>query len=845
LTPPGLSYISDAVSQLPPSARVVVIGAGIAGASVAHHLTQLGWSDIVIVDQGPLWETGGSTSHAPGLVFQLNASHTMTQMARWTAELLGGLALDGEPCWHPVGGIEVATTGERCAELERRWARAQGYGLTDAQLLSPAEAQERIPLLDPSAILGGLLVPSDGIAKAVRAAEVLGRGAAARAYGGCEVTGFEVVRGHVRAVETTRGTVATDTVVLAAGIWGAKVGRLAGVELPVAPVQHQYALTAPLAELAGETREVVHPILRHQDHAMYFRQHGERYGVGNYRHEPRLVEPEAIASGWTGAGEQPSILPFTAGDFAAARREAGAMLPALRDVEYQRTFNGLMSFTPDGFPLLGEAGSVRGLWLAQAIWVTHAGGAGRALAELMTHGDSPLDLHECDPERYDGHGLSRPYRRARGAQGYREVYDIIHPRQQSEQARGLRRTPFHAREVALGAHFFESAGWERPQWYEANAALLADDSGGGAEPYRPASEWAARHWSPIVAAEHAACREGVGIFDVSPFTKLEVSGPGALAYLQRLAANEVDRPVGTIVYTAMLAPRGGIMCDLTITRLAEDRFWVVTGGAVGKHDLAWMRKHLPADGTVALHDRTSGLCCLGVWGPRARDLLAAVTEDDVSGAAFGYMTARDLHVGYVPVRALRISYVGELGWEIYAPTEFGAELWDTLWAAGEAVGAVACGGAAYDSLRLEKGYRLWGQDIDEEHNAYEAGLGWAVRLGKGDFIGREAAARVKEEGVTRKLCCMVTEDPSVLLAGQEPIFDCELALGYVTSAAYGATVGRSILYGYLPVRHAEVGTELCVYSEGQPQPVRVVAEPLFDPAMERLKDVRPAEPALT
>ena len=311
--------------------------------------------------------------------------------------------------------------------------------------------------------------------------------------------------------------------------------------------------------------------------------------------------------------------------------------------------------------------------------------------------------------------------------------------------------------------FFESAGWERPQWYEANAP--AD--------YRPASAWAAREWSPIVAAEHAACRERVGIFDLSPFTKLEVSGPGALAYLQRLAANEVDRPLGTIVYTAMLSPRGGIMCDLTITRLAEDRFWVVTGGAVGKHDLAWMRRNLPADGSVSIHDRTSGLCCLGVWGPAARELVASVTEDDVSGEAFPYMSARELHIGYVPVRALRISYVGELGWEIYAPTEFGAALWDTLWAAGEAVGAVACGGGAYDSLRLEKGYRLWGQDIDEEHNAYEAGLGWAVRLGKGDFIGRDAAARVKEAGVTRRLCCLVTDDPSVLLVGKEPVFDGE------------------------------------------------------------------------
>jgi glycine cleavage system T protein len=565
---------------------------------------------------------------------------------------------------------------------------------------------------------------------------------------------------------------------------------------------------------------------------MYFRQHGDGYGVGNYRHEPRLVDPEEILP-VEQAPEQPSILPFTPEDFESARREAGELLPALRGVDYVRTFNGLMSFTPDGFPLLGETGSVRGLWLAEAIWVTHAGGAGKALADLMTHGDSELDLHECDPERYDGHGLARPYWRSRGAQGYREVYDVIHPRQQSEQVRGLRRTPFHARQVELGAQFFESAGWERPQWYEANAALVA-------EPVRPASDWAARYWSPVVAAEHAACRDRVGIFDVSPFTKVEVSGDGALAYLQRLAANEVDRPVGTIVYTAMLGPRAGIMCDLTITRLGEDRFWVVTGGAVGTHDIAWMRRHLPGDGSVSLVNRTSGLCCLGLWGPRARDVLASVTESDISNEAFPYMSARELFVGPVPVRALRISYVGELGWEIYAPAEFGGALWDTLWEAGAAFGAVACGGGAYDSLRLEKGYRLWGQDIDEEHNAYEAGLGWAVRLAKGDFIGREAAARIKETGVSRRLCCMVTEDPAAILAGKEPLLDGERPVGYVTSAGYGATVGKSVLYGYLPVEYAEPGTTLSVWTAGHAEPVVVSAEPLFDPAMERLKDVRPA-----
>ena len=494
-----------------------------------------------------------------------------------------------------------------------------------------------------------------------------------------------------------------------------------------------------------------------------------------------------------------------------------------------------MSFTPDGFPLLGESSAARNLWLAQAIWVTHSAGCGRALAELMTHGDALLDLHECDPQRFDAHGTSPSYARVRGAQGYREVYDVIHPRQQSEQARGLRTTPFYEREADLGAHFFESAGWERPQWYEANRELLTGDE------VLPHDEWAARHWSPIVQAEHRACRERVGLFDLTPFTKVEVKGPGALAFLQRLAANDVDKPIGVIVYTAMLSPRGAIMCDLTITRLAEDRFWVVTGGAVGRHDVAWMRRHEPGDGSVVLTDLTSSLCCLGVWGSLARDLVGSRTEDDLSNEAMAYMRAGTADIGHVACRLLRVSYVGELGWEIYAPAELGRRLWDTLWDAGRSLGAVACGGAAYDSLRLEKGYRLWGQDIDEEHDPYEAGLGWAVRLGKNaDFIGRDAAAAAAARGVTRRLCCLVTDDPAVMLVGKEPLLDGDAPVGYVTSAGYGATLGESILYAYLPVERAEPGTVLAVHSAGADHRVTVVSEPRFDPEMARLRDVATA-----
>jgi glycine cleavage system T protein len=803
----------------PESARVVIVGAGIAGAGVAHHLAERGWEQIVVVDQGPLFQTGGSTSHAPGLVFQHNASRTMTRLAQWTVEKLTALG-----AFHPVGSIEVATTEERWAELDRRWARGRGYGL-QTSLLEPAQVAELLPLLDHDTILGGFHVADDGIAKGVRATEALCRHDAVAAFGDCEVTGLLIEGGRAVGVQTVHGTIRAEHVVVAAGIWGREVARLApGLNVPLVPVEHQLAYTAPLPELAGETREVVHPILRHQDHAMYFRQVADGYAIGNYRHEPRLADPE-----------RPAELAFTAEDFASAREEAGRMLPALRDVELTRAFNGLMSFTPDGFPLLGESAAARNLWLAQAIWVTHSAGCGRALAELMTHGDALLDLHECDPQRFDAHGTSTSYVRLRGAQGYREVYDVLHPRQQNEQARGLRTTPFYERQERLGAEFFESAGWERPQWYESNGELLTGDE------VLPHDEWSARFWSPIVQAEHRACRERAGIFDLTPFTKVEVKGPGALAFLQRLAANDVDKAVGVIVYTAMLSPRGGIMCDLTITRLGEDRFWVVTGGAVGRHDVAWMRRHLPDDGSVVFTDLTSSLCCLGVWGPLARDLVGARSDDDLSNEAVPYMRAGSLHIGHVACRALRVSYVGELGWEIYAPAEFGRGLWDTLLEAAASMGAAPCGGGAYDSLRLEKGYRLWGQDIDEEHDPYEAGLGWAVRLGKdADFIGREAAAAIKERGVTRRLCCLVTDDPAVMLVGKEPLLDGERAVGYVTSAGFGATLGESIAYGYLPVELSEPGTALSVHTARAEHRVTVASEPRFDPEMARLKEVAAA-----
>ncbi len=811
-------------------ARLIIIGAGIVGCSVAYHLTRRGWRDIVVVDQGPLFDTGGSSSHAPGLVFQTNASKLMTTLAKDTVQLYSGLELDGQPCWYGVGSLEVAYTTERWQDLHRKLGFAKSYGL-EASLISPQETHDLVPLLDSGVIHGAYHVPSDGIAKPVRAAEAMSHYAqdhGAAFYGDTTVTDIIVKAGRVHGVETTAGRITAEMVLICAGIWGPRVGRMAGVSIPLMPVQHQYARTAPLPALQGETREVVHPIVRHQDYAMYFRQEADCYGVGSYKHEPLVVDADDILSP-AEAKPAPAMMDFTPEHFTVARRAAGVLFPALRDLELTDAFNGMFSFTPDGLPILGESPQVNGLWVAEAVWITHGGGVGNVVAEWMTNGVTSLDLREADYNRFPAHAHTPAYVKARGAQQYREVYDIIHPQQQLENPRNVRCSPFQPRLEALGAVFFESAGWERPQWYGANEDLITEC----AVPVR--SGWEAQQWSPIQAGEHRATRERAAMYDLTAFTKIEVSGPSALEFLQSITANQLDRPVGKVVYTAMLNRNAGIQCDLTLTRLARDRFLVLTGGASGTRDLAWMRSHAPDDGSVAISDVTSEYCGIGLWGPKAREVLQRVCHEDVSNRAFPYFASKQVTIGAAPARALRVSYVGELGWEIYVPTEYGLNVWDALWEAGQAIGIVAAGGGAFESLRLEKGYRLWGTDIHTEYNPYEAGLGWAVKLNKGNFLGREALMRIREAGIERRLCCLTMSDPNQVVLGKEPILDGERVLGYVTSANVGYTVGRSIAYGYLPLEYAMTGTTVEIEYFGRRYEATVTYEPLYDPGNSKLR----------
>ena len=817
--------------MIPKHARAVIIGAGIVGCSVAYHLTKLGWRDIVVVEQGPLFETGGSTSHAPGLVFQINPSKTMTDFAKYTVDLWTRLELDGEPCAKTVGSMEVAWTPERLADLKRKAGYGMSWGV-DAHIIGPDEARDRIPMLSDR-ILGAIYVPSDIHTRATRPAEAMAREAersGATFYGGVKVTGFGIADGRITAVHTTHGEIETDLVVAAAGIWAPKVGGMAGVPIPLSPMQHLYAVTAPLPELAGATEEIAQPLLRHQDKSVYFRQVGESYGIGSYRHEPLLMDADDIPD-HESSSDPPAEMPFTPTHFETAMTAAGELLLGLRGVGLTRKFNGVFSFTTDGFPILGESPQVQGFWSAQAVWITHAGGVGKAVAEWIVNGEPTTDLRESDIRRFHPHALSRPYVRERAAQQYREVYDIIHPRQQMANSRNLRLSPFYTRQKELGGVFFENAGWERPQWYDSNEGLLDSLDVTG----ESRTGWEAREWSPTVSAEHVATRERVAMFDLTPFAKFEVAGPGSLDALQRLATNQMNKPVGTITYTSMLTTSGGIKCDLTVTRLAKDRFMVVTGGAMGLHDLAWIEAHLPDDGSVKVTDVSSGRCCIGLWGPRARDLLSRVCDDDVTDDGFPYMTAKPITIAEVPSLTLRISYVGELGWEIYASAEQGLRLWDVLWEAGQPLGVIAAGGGAFDSLRLEKGYRLWGNDIHTEYNPYEAGIGFAVRMRKGNFIGRDELREVRAQGPTRRLCCMTLDDPNAVVMGKEPIMDGNRVLGYVTSANYGHSIGRGIVYGYLPMSHTEVGTSVDVLYFGERLQATVAKEPLYDPRGEKMK----------
>jgi glycine cleavage system aminomethyltransferase T/glycine/D-amino acid oxidase-like deaminating enzyme len=822
--------------------RVVIIGAGIVGTNLADELTLRGWNDITVVEQGPLDLPGGSTSHAPGLVFQTNASRAMTLFAKYTVEKLLSLTKDGVSCFNQVGGLEVATTAERYEELKRKLGYAQSWGV-EARLVDTAECLELHPLLDPDLVLGGLHIPSDGLALAARATQLLierTRAAGVTYLGSTPVIGVEQSQGRVTGVLTPAGPIAADIVVSCAGFWGVEIGAMIGMRIPLLPLAHQYAKTTVVPELQGRNalpNGASLPILRHQDQDLYYREHGEQLGIGYYGHRPMPVVAASLGQTAEHVDEQhmPSRLDFTPEDFEPAWKATQELLPATRSAEIADGFNGIFSFTPDGGALVGESPDVDGFWVAEAVWVTHSAGVARAVAETLITGRSQVDLADCDVSRFEEVQYAPAYVRETSQQNFVEVYDILHPLQPRESPRNLRVSPFHARQRELGAFFLEGGGWERPYWYQANAALIDELP----DEWRPADRdgWSARYYSPIAAVEAWKTRTAVAMFDMTPLRRFEVSGPGAVMLLQRLTTGDVSKRPGAVTYTLLLDEQGGIRSDITVARLDEETFQV---GANGPTDLVYLTREARAQRRaspecwVQVRDITGGTCCVGLWGPRARDLVTSISDDDFSNDGLRYFRAKRAVIGGVPVTAMRLSYVGELGWEIYTSADNGQRLWDVLWRAGQAHGVAPAGRTAFNALRLEKGYRSWGVDMTTEHDPYEAGVGFAVRAAKEAFVGKSALAGRSEAVATRRLRCLTVDDRQSMVLGKEPVLQGGTTVGYVTSAAFGYTIGKPIAYAYLPSSLKE-GDAVEIEYFGRRIAATVNSEPLFDPEMSRLR----------
>ena len=802
-------------------ARVVIVGGGVAGTSIAYHLTKLGWGDVLLVDRSEL--TSGSTFHSAGLVAQLRNSVSHTRMMMYGVELYPKLEAETgvDPGWHQVGTLHLASSPYRLEALARQAGWAKSFGLP-VEIVSAREALERFPLLDVSNVLGAQFVPTDGHLDPTGLTMAFAEGAkrgGARIRAGVRVQEIVVRDGRVTGVVTDHGAIEAEIVVNAAGIWAHELGRLAGVEIPVVPMEHQYLITRPIEGVTANF-----PTLRDPDNLVYVREEVGGLVVGGYERNPdpwhvdTPIPPDfnhrLLQERWE------RFEPIAEGAF--------NLIPALRTTEINRFINGPEAFTPDDDFILGET-EVRGFFVAAgfcAHGITGGAGVGRYTAEWIVDGEPSMDLSKMDVRRFGAHYRSRRYALARAHEIYAKHYDVKYPGEDYRAGRPLKVSPTYARLEELGAEFGEKAGWERVNWFRSNE----DPAYASLRP----RGWAGEHWSTAIVAEHVATRERAGLFDETSFAKIEVSGPHACAFLQRICANDVDVADGRVVYTQMLNRRGGIQCDLTVTRLAPERFRIVTGTASGSLDLAWIARHLePGDG-IEIRDVTSSLACLGLWGPRARDILSSVCSDDLSNGAFSFMTSREIAVGDAPCRALRVTYVGELGWEFYVPSEFGAALWDTLLDAGTPHGMVPAGYRAIDSLRLEKGYRAWGSDVTPDDSPLEAGLAFAVASDK-DFLGREAFERVRTEGARRSLVCLVLADPRSSALGNEPVRAGDDVVARVSSGGIGYTLGASIAYAYLPAELAAAGTTVDVEVFGEWIAAEVVDEPLYDPKGERIR----------
>ncbi len=814
-------------------AQAVIIGGGIVGCSIAYHLTAMGWTDVVVVEKGEV--TGGSTWHAAGLVGQLRGSLSLTRIMQHSAALYARLTEETgqETEWRQCGSLRLASSALRMEENLRQAALCKTFGLP-VEVLSPREAVDLFPLMSDRDLVGAVLMPTDGRVDPSGVTQALVRGARSRGAAfesNTLVTGITVRNGRVEAVVTDRGGITTPVVINAAGMWADQVARMVGVTLPIITMQHQYLITEPVE---GVRREF--PILRDPDLRVYIRQEVQGLLVGGFEANPEPWALDGVPNDFIHR-----LLPSNWALFEPLARGAALRVPAFEHAEVNRVINGPEAFTPDGEFMIGEVPGLRGFFVATgfcAYGIAAAGGVGKVLAEWIVEGQPSLDLWRMDVRRFGPQYQQQPYTLARSVEALARRYGAVSlPFEEWDTGRGFRLSPFYDRLKSLGASFGEKGGWERPNWFASNGqvgAAVPGDEVERADGWRPAG-WARHNWSPVIAAEHRAAREAAGLFDFTSFSKIEVEGTGALRLLQWLTDNEMDKPVGSVTYTQMLNARGGIEADLTVTRLDQERFFLITGSAFGTHDMDWIQQHVPADGSVDVRDVTTRLACIGLWGPKAREILRPLSADGVSHEEFPYMTARTIGVAGIRVRALRVTYVGELGWELYMPPDQAPLVWDALWQTGRPLGLRPVGYRAVESLRLEKGYRYWSADITPEYTPWESGQGFCVRMNKGDFLGREALRRQREEGLRRKLCCLVLTDPAAVALGNEPVSADGKVISRVTSGGYGYAVAESIAYAYLPIALGAIGTPLAIEVDGTLVPATVQRDPRHDPDSSRIK----------
>jgi len=797
-------------------AEIVIIGGGVIGCALAFHLSRMGHKDVLLLEREQL--THGATWHAAGLVGQLRSTRNKTRLMQQSVELYDQLeSLTGQAVdWKKVGSLRLACSPERMLEIKRSATLAKSFGL-EFHIVSAAEARDLFPLLETDGVLGAAFIPGDGYVDPSSLTQALAKGARDNGVTikqGVRVTGFTRQGGRITGVETDQGVVRCDKVVNAAGMWSRELGRMAGVAVPVVALEHQYLLTDKIADMPGDL-----PTMRDPDHRIYVKPDVNGLAIGGW-------EPDTLAWGADGIAPDfgPELLPSNFERFEQLAEAAGMRMPVVNQTGVRELVNGPIPWSADGDFFMGRAPELDNFYVCSGFsyGIAAGGGAGRMMAEWITDGAPSVDLFGLDIRRFGPHHNAKHFLYPRTIENYGEYYALHMPEHEVQSARGIRRSPLYAMLRDKGAVFGSKGGWERPNWFAPDGVEAID---------RPS--YHKPNWFDAVAAECRAIRNNVALIDMSSFSKFDVIGVHALQLLQRLCVSNMDKPVGSVIYTQMCNARGGIEADVTISRIADDEFFLVTGSAFGTHDADWIRRNIGTGETVYIRDVTSSRAVINLCGPNARRVLAAASEDNVSNAAFPFGTWREIYLGAAKVRALRISYVGELGWELYVPSEYAAHVYEVLRAAGADLGIVDAGYRAIASLRLEKGYLAWSSDITPDYTPLEAGLGHRVAFKTGGFLGHEALRAARDEPLKRKICTFTLEG-AAWVHGGECILHGDTVLGVTTSGGYGHSVAKPIVMGYIPADYLD-NDDLEVEVFGERFKATRHDRAIYDPDMTRMK----------